>query len=213
MHAHTHTHTHTRMLTHAHTHTHTHPVVWTVEDCVQVGGKAGSGLDSSPIIGKCCGLVSSRNSEAQLLHLHYGIKKNHLNQLGTQGFLHQQRVRWLTVGVQGENISGNPACKAAPQALDLPIGYKTQERPNIGHFTIVYNEKYILDLLKKKSKRVEGNRVVFESLAKHLIASRSSTEMFSVLPVSLIAWLLGFLGGSRQSLVWWRMGEGAGQKN
>ena len=118
------------------------------------------------------------------------------------------------MGVQGENINGNPACKAAPQALDLPIGYKTQERLNIGHFTVVYNEKYILDLLKKKkSKRLGGNRVVFESLAKHLIASRSSIEMFSVLSVSLISWLLGFLGGSRQSLVWWRMGEGAGQKN
>ena len=89
----THTHRCTHTHAHAHTHTHTHPVVWTVEDCVQVGGKADSGLDSSPIIGKCCGLVSSRNSEAQLLHLHYGIKKNHLNQFGTQGFLHQQRVR------------------------------------------------------------------------------------------------------------------------
>ena len=90
---HTQTQTHTHACSRTLTHTHTHPVVWTVEDCVQVGGKAGSGLDSSPIIGKCCGLVSSRNSEAQLLHLHYGIKKNHLNQFGTQGFLHQQRVR------------------------------------------------------------------------------------------------------------------------
>lgn len=58
-----------------------------------------------------------------------------------------------------------------------------------------------------------GSRVAFESLAKHLITSRSSIEMFSVLPVPLISWLLGFLGGSRQSLVWWRMGEGAGEKN
>lgn len=64
-----------------------------LEDCVQVGGKAGPGLNSSPVIGKCHGLGNLwKLSEAQL-RLYYGNNSDHFNQLGAQGFLrHQQGI-------------------------------------------------------------------------------------------------------------------------